>query len=75
MDMTEIFGTLGPACASQPVLEEMFAAGLTGGQDSAQRRLELLKKLSLPEHMSANALLAVLNSCYSREEAVKILGL
>jgi len=54
---------------------DLFAAGLTGGQDSAQRRLELLKKLSLPEHMSANALLAVLNSCYSREEAVKILGL
>ena len=52
---------------------DLFAAGLTGGQDSAQRRQELLKKLSLPEHMSANALLAVLNSCYSREEAREIL--
>ena len=28
--MTEIFGTLGPACASQCVLEEMFQAGLSG---------------------------------------------
>lgn len=28
--MTEIFGTLGPACASQSVLEGMFQAGLTG---------------------------------------------
>ena len=52
---------------------DLFAAGLTGGQDSARRRLELLKELSLPEHMSTNALLAVLNSCYSREEAREIL--
>lgn len=28
--MTEIFGTLGPACTRQDVLEEMFSAGLTG---------------------------------------------
>ena len=28
--MTEIFGTLGPACAEQQVLEHMFEAGLTG---------------------------------------------
>ena len=36
---------------------DLFVAGLTGRPDSAQRRQELLKKLSLPEHMSANALL------------------
>lgn len=28
--MTEIFGTLGPACETQTVLETMFDAGLTG---------------------------------------------
>lgn len=54
---------------------DLFAAGLTGGPDSAARRLALLKKLELPEHMSANALLAVLNGCYNREEARNILGL
>ena len=48
---------------------DLFAAGLTGGPDSAARRLALLKRLELPERMSANALLAVLNGCYSREEA------
>lgn len=52
---------------------ELFAAGLSGGTDSATRRQALLKRLELPEHMSANALLAVLNGCYSREEAEKIL--
>lgn len=40
---------------------DLFAAGLTGRPDSAARRLELLKQLELPEHMSANALLNVLN--------------
>ena len=37
------------------------------------RRQALLKRLALPEHMSANGLLAVLNGCYSREEAEEIL--
>jgi pyruvate kinase len=28
--MTEIYGTLGPACASREILEQMFRVGLTG---------------------------------------------
>ena len=54
---------------------DLCAAGLSGGADSASKRLELLKKLDLPERMTTNAFLAVLNSCYSREEARDILGL
>lgn len=54
---------------------DLFAAGLTGGEGSAQRRLELLRRLELPEHMSANALLAVLNGCYNSEEARELLHL
>ena len=52
---------------------DLFAAGLTGRPDSAQRRLALLKRLELPEHMTANALLEVLNTCYSWEEALRFL--
>ena len=54
---------------------DLFAAGLSGGADSGARRLALLKRLALPEHMSANGLLAVLNGCYSRDEAREMLGL
>lgn len=54
---------------------DLFSAGLTGGEGSAQRRLELLRRLELPEHMSANALLAVLNGCYGADEAREILNL
>ena len=52
---------------------DLFAAGLSGGPDSAAKRQALLKALELPEHMSANALLAVLNGCYSRAEAEELL--
>lgn len=54
---------------------DLFAAGLTGGADSAARRLALLRRLELPEHMTANALLEVLNACCSHEEARALLGL
>ena len=53
---------------------DLMAAGLSGGADSALRRQALLRRLELPEHMSANALLDVLNGCYSREEARAILA-
>ena len=53
---------------------DLFAAGLTGRTDSAQRRQALLRQLELPEHMTANALLEVLNTCYSAGEAEKLLA-
>lgn len=52
---------------------DLFAAGLSGGPGSGEKRQSLLKRLNLPEHMSANALLAVLNGCYSRREAEELL--
>ena len=54
---------------------DLMNAGLAGGPDSAARRQALLKELELPEHMSANALLSILNGCYSRAEARTILNL
>lgn len=41
--------------------QDMMALGLSGGKDSSAKRLALLKRLALPEHMSANALLQALN--------------
>lgn len=58
--------TPGESRAGQPITKaDLFAAGLTGGADSAARRAALLKRLDLPEHLSANALLDVLNALYS----------
>ncbi len=47
--------------------------GLSGGQDSADKRKKLLKKLNLPERMTANALLRAVNLLYSREELAEML--
>jgi ribonuclease M5 len=71
LDEDGLSGRAGPALTKG----DLFAAGLSGGAGSAERRNALLKRLELPEHMSANALLAVLNGCYSREEAEEILRL
>ena len=53
--------------------QDLMALGLSGGQDASAKRLALLKKLNLPEHMSANALLQALNLLYTLEELEQIL--
>ena len=51
---------------------ELYALGLSGGQGSKEKRAALLKALDLPERLSANALLDVLNALYGREELLAI---
>ena len=46
---------------------DLYAAGLTGGADSRAARQRLLEQLDLPEHLSTNALLEVLNALMTRE--------
>lgn len=53
--------------------QDLMALGLSGGPDAGAKRLALLKKLKLPEHMSANAMLQALNLLYSPEELEQIL--
>ena len=52
--------------------QDMMDLGLSGGADASAKRLALLKKLNLPEHMSANALLQALNLLYTLEELTTI---
>lgn len=47
---------------------DLYARGLSGGEGSAQKRRALQSRLDLPEHLSADALLDVLNALMSREE-------
>ena len=54
---------------------DLFALGLSGTPDAAQRRAALLRKLELPEHMSAKALLAALNALYTPSELDALLFL
>lgn len=51
---------------------DLYFAGLSGTADSKAKRLALLKKLDLPEHMSSNAMLQALNLLYNRDEFLKL---
>ena len=53
--------------------QDLMELGLSGGADASAKRLALLKKLNLPEHMSANAMLQALNLLYSLEELKSLL--
>ena len=61
------------AAQSQITKQDLMELGLSGGADASAKRLALLKKLDLPEHMSANAMLQALNLLYSLDELKKIL--
>ena len=53
---------------------DLFALGLSGTADAAERRGELLKRLGLPQRMSAKALLAALNALYTPGELEELFG-
>ena len=53
---------------------DLFALGLSGGAGSAERRRRLLKRLDLPEHLTANGLLEALNLLFRREELEALLA-
>ena len=47
---------------------DLMALGLSGGPGAAERRKELLHRLELPERLSPNALLEVLNALFTLGE-------
>lgn len=51
---------------------DLFSAGLSGTNGSAQKRKEIMLKLNLPSNLSSNALLDILNALYTREEFLQL---
>lgn len=51
---------------------DLYRAGLSGGEGSREKRLALLRALDLPERLTANALLDVLNAMMSRDEFIAL---
>ena len=51
---------------------DLFLFGLNGGENSSERRNRLKKELGLPEHLSSNSLLDVLNCLLTYEEFERI---
>ncbi len=57
-----------PQIAQKISKADLYRLGLSGRERSAQKRAALIRELDLPEHLSADALLEVLNATMSREE-------
>ena len=51
---------------------DMYARGLSGREGSAEKRARLIKQLGLPERLTADSLLDVLNATMSREEFLSL---
>ncbi len=51
---------------------DMFVAGLSGGENSSEKRRRLLKHLDLPQNLSPNAMLDILNTLMTYEEFCEV---
>lgn len=61
-----------PAKGRRITKADLYENGLSGGPNSAKKRAALLRRLSLPEHLSANALPEVLSGLLNYEEFCRI---
>ena len=61
-----------PASRGDITKADLYALGLSGTPDSDRRRAALKKRLGLPEGLSANALLEVLNALMTRAELERL---
>ncbi len=52
--------------------QDLMALGLSGGAEAGKKRQALLKKLDLPEHMSANAMVQALSLLYDLQELTQM---
>lgn len=53
---------------------DLYLAGLSGGPGSSEKRRELLRRLGLPEHLSASAMPGVLNSLISYDDYLRLVS-
>ena len=66
--------TAEPAAEKTPITKaDLMEWGLAGGAGSNQRRQALLRRLALPEHLTANGMLEALNLLTDREKLERVL--
>lgn len=64
-----VLGNAPTVPASREITKlDLFQDGFSGGPESARRRKVLLQSLRLPEHLTTNALIPVLNTLMTYEE-------
>ena len=68
-----IDGEVLPAQSQLITKMDLFDIGLYGNHDSKEKRIELLKMLDFPEHMSTNAMLQAINLLYTKDEIIRLM--
>ena len=63
-------GAQSPQITQKITKTDLYRIGLSGRENSARMRAELIRELDLPEHIGAGTLLDVLNAVMSREELI-----
>lgn len=51
---------------------DLFEMGLTGGENSSERRKRLLKELDMPELLTTNGVLEIINTIMDRDEFIDL---
>ena len=64
----EVEGETGQEVGAPITKMDLYELGYSGREDSDSKRGQLKTSLSLPEHLSANALLEALNVIFTRDE-------
>ena len=68
----------GAACTQtetpkRPITKmDFFDWGLSGGANSSEKRAVLLKRLNLPEHLTTNSIVTILNAILTYEDFEKV---
>lgn len=76
--LEEALTRAGAACtltdeAKRPITKmDFFDFGLTGGTNATEKRALLLKRLNLPEHLTTNSLVTILNAILTYDEFVEV---
>lgn len=53
---------------------DLYIMGLSGGKESAKKRKKLLTILELPDNISSNAMLEVINALYTKDEFYRLVS-
>lgn len=68
LEKAGVYAEQRPARERPVTKADLYEDGLSGGENSHARRSELLRRLELPQYLSANSMLDVLNTLFSYEE-------
>lgn len=72
LEKSGVVGEEKPESKRKITKTDLFLRGLSGGSDSKERRKVFLKKAQLPENLSPNAMLDIINTIMDYEEFCEV---